>query len=101
MKDLIEALTILLKYRMDPECDDYPTSCCDEDFIVYGVDFSRMTIEDLRRLIELDFMMGTDDEWEDDINLDECSPDVDYKNAIEYAVKNRIMAMHSFRFGSC
>lgn len=50
MKDLIEALTILLKYG-NPS---YPT-CCEHDVLIVHIDASTVSAEDLARLETLGF----------------------------------------------
>jgi hypothetical protein len=53
MKDLIEALTILLKYANE---DKYPTNCSHGEFFVgAGIDIEDMSNEDVLRLDELGF----------------------------------------------
>ena len=60
MKDLIEALTILSKYLTD---DEYfynrPTRCEHEELYV-SVDNSKISEEDLARLIDLGFIPDED-----------------------------------------
>ena len=60
MKDLIEALTILSKYLTD---DEYfynrPTNCEHEELYV-SVDNSKISEEDLARLIDLGFILDED-----------------------------------------
>lgn len=60
MKDLIEALTILSKYLTD---DEYfynrPTNCEHEELYV-SVDNSKISEEDLARLIDLGFIPDED-----------------------------------------
>ena len=101
MKDLIEALTILLQYMKNPNCYA-PTHCGYEDFAVYGIDFTNMTVEDLKRLDELGFLVGCDDDWCEE--LDDCydkTKNGEWQALIDYAVENEFDCMHSFRFGSC
>ena len=60
MKDLIEALTILSKYLTD---DEYfynrPTNCEQEELYV-SVDNSKISEEDMERLIDLGFIPDED-----------------------------------------
>lgn len=60
MKDLIEALTILSKYLTD---DEYfynrPTNCEHEELYV-SVDNSKISEEDMERLIDLGFIPDED-----------------------------------------
>ena len=60
MKDLIEALQILLKYG-NPS---YPTHCEHDILIICGIDPSIVSVEDVKRLEELGFNIGG--ECEDD-----------------------------------
>ena len=59
MKDLIEALTILLKYMIDPD-NRWPTACEHDIMFVWGVDIKKVTVEDVRKLSTLGFMPGFD-----------------------------------------
>ena len=56
MKDLIEALNILSKYRT-PDC--HPTICTDAELYVC-VDYTKISEEDLARLKELGFVPDKD-----------------------------------------
>lgn len=101
MNDLIEALQIFLKYIQRP--DSYaPTACEHDDFIVAGIDFDNMTVKDLKRLNELGFLVGCDDDWCEE--LDDCydkAENGEWQTLIDYAIENGLGCMHSFRFGSC
>jgi hypothetical protein len=58
MKDLIEALTIFLKYVDD---DPYAPTHCEHDVLyVPTVDFAKVSDEDKKRLDELGFTENTD-----------------------------------------
>jgi len=58
MKDLIEALTILLKYANE---DRRPTNCShDEFFVGAGIDIEDVSNEDVLRLDELGFFWNKD-----------------------------------------
>ena len=60
MKDLIEALTILSKYLTDDEyLYNRPTNCEHEELYV-SVDNSKISEEDLARLIDLGFIPDED-----------------------------------------
>lgn len=60
MKDLIEALTILLKYANE---DRRPTNCShDEFFVGAGIELENVTDEDISRLDELGFFWDEDNE---------------------------------------
>ena len=60
MKDLIEALTILLKYMIDPT-HRWPTACEHDILYVCGIDLSKIPVEDVRKLSKLGFLPGSDD----------------------------------------
>ena len=59
MKDLIEALTILLKYHNGSR---WPTHCEHDIMYIVGVDPDDVNEEDKRRLDELGFFEGDDGE---------------------------------------
>lgn len=58
MKDLIEALTILLKYG-NPT---YPTHCEHDELTICGIDPAGVSDEDKKRLDALGFFVSEDDE---------------------------------------
>lgn len=61
MKDLIEALTILLKYvKEDAYAANYPTNCS-HDVMWFNVDPSLVSDEDKERLEELGLTVGNGD----------------------------------------
>lgn len=53
MKDLIEALTILLKYGNPP----HPTNCEHDVLIICGIDPNDVSIDDKDKLEELGFFI--------------------------------------------
>ncbi len=53
MKDLIEALTILLKYG-NPE---HPTHCEHDELCICGIDPADVSEDDIKRLDELGFFV--------------------------------------------
>lgn len=55
MKDLIEALQILMKY-VDPKYEKYPTTCEHDQFFVNCVTPDSVSEEDTKRLDELGFV---------------------------------------------
>lgn len=60
MKDLIEALTIFLKYRDEK----WPTNCQHDELWIMGVTFDEVSDEDKKRLDELGFIFDdSDDGW--------------------------------------
>lgn len=60
VKDLIEALTIFLKYG-NPE---HPTHCEHDELTICGIDPALVSDEDKKRLEELSFLH--DDDWVED-----------------------------------
>lgn len=58
MKDLIEALTIIMKYIGD---EKYPTNCDHDELRFNTIDTTKVSKEDLKRLEQL----GFDDDRED------------------------------------
>lgn len=57
MKDLLEAITIMMKYSND----EYPTNC-DHDILRFNsIDSTKVSKEDLKRLEELGFEDDRDD----------------------------------------
>lgn len=60
MKDLIEALTIIMKYCGN---DKYPT-CCEHDVLYLpNVDYDSVSAEDKKRLKQLGFDYNTDGDY--------------------------------------
>lgn len=57
MKDLIEALTILLKYG-NP---DHPTNCSHDELGICGIEPSDVSAVDKKRLEELGFHVNEDE----------------------------------------
>lgn len=58
MKDLIEALTIFMKYQ---SMTHNPTHCEHDELIVVGIDYDAVLKEDDKRLNELGFKRTNDD----------------------------------------
>lgn len=60
MKDLIEALTILLKYANDTE---FPIHCKHDKLFVYaGIKFEYVRTDDVVKLNDLDFIWSEEDD---------------------------------------
>ena len=59
MKDLIEALTIFLKYSSR----EWPTNCSHDMLAIMGIDREMVSDEDHKRLLELDFLWDEDDDY--------------------------------------
>ena len=62
MKELIEALQIIWKYMTNPDTN-YPTSCEHDMLYVGTVDFNKVDGTTVRKLAELGFIPGLDDEF--------------------------------------
>jgi hypothetical protein len=80
MKELIEALQILLRYG-NPT---YPTSCIHDELIVHGIDPKLISEEDVNRLGVLGFYVQIEGVWDSE---NEFTPDED--------------RIYSFKYGSC
>lgn len=63
MKKLIEALQIIWKYMVNPDTN-YPTSCEHDMLYVGKVDFNKIDGDTVRKLAELGFLPGLDDEYD-------------------------------------
>lgn len=107
MKDLIEALTILLKYMADPD-NHYPTACEHDVLYVWGVDIAKVPVEDVRKLDELGFIPGFDDcdyeTIEETLGHDFAITGSFKEMTAEQwdSVKERLSdCFHSFKYGSC
>lgn len=57
MNKLIEALQFLLQFMKDP-WEEFPTHCEHDILYIWGVDFSKMSLEDARKLDSYGFMVG-------------------------------------------
>tara|TARA_R110002167_G_scaffold243070_3_gene448641 strand:- start:162 stop:455 length:294 start_codon:yes stop_codon:yes gene_type:complete len=80
MKDLIKALTILLKYG-NPS---YPTHCEHDELSIHGIDPEKISKEDVKQLKDLGFEIDIEGVY-------------DEENEYE-AEENRI---YSYKYGSC
>jgi hypothetical protein len=78
MKELIEALQILLKYG-NP---NYPTNCEHDELSIHGIEAEDITKEDVIKLYELGFTV-----WIEGVENDEHIPD-----------ESKIF---SYKYGSC
>jgi hypothetical protein len=69
MKDLIEALKILLKYG-NPE---YPTHCSHDELNIVGIEPEKISKEDVKKLDELGFIVQIEGVYyeEDDYEAEE------------------------------
>lgn len=107
MNDLIEALTILSKYLNDYS-KKYPTVCEHDILYICGIKVSEVTVEDVRRLYDLGFIPGSDDdsyEWKMYNNEGNCIGDIEIDKIDQETwdkVKNNLSdCFYSFKFGSC
>ena len=101
MKGLIEALQIMLRYFKDAD-KKYPTHCEHDILYVWGVDMEKIPFEKVKRLIELGFVPGMDD---DIYVFEQINEDFDYDNMTkdewERAKGDISNCFHSYRYGSC
>ena len=94
MEKLIEALTILSSYMRDDYHKDFPTHCEHDVLYVCGVKLSQMDADTVRKLIELGFTPGSDD----DTNYDwDNFTQEDWENRWP----NLADCFHSYKYGSC
>ena len=60
MKKFIETLQAILPFMKNP--DDYaPCQCSHDVLYIWGVDFTRMKSEDVKKIVELGFYPGFED----------------------------------------
>lgn len=102
MKDLIEALTIMLQYAEKDDDVEYPFQCEHDTLFVWGVKVSSIPFNDIKKLIELGFLPGMDDEFYIFSNI---NSDFDFDEMTEAEwnkAKDEISeCFHSFKYGSC
>ena len=102
MKDLIKALQFILQFMKDPD-DKYPTACGHDTLYIWGIDFSKMSYQDVKKLLDYEFFPGTDDDW--DIIVDYLGEDNGWDDLTEetwLALRYNISdCVHSYRYGSC
>ena len=98
MKDLIEALNILSKYVKSYYCSQYPTACEHDILYVCGIDFDKITLEEIHKLAKLGFLPGADEEVY-------IFKETNFENITQETwdnIKNRLTyCFRSYRFGSC
>lgn len=102
MKKLIEALQFILQFMKNP--DDYaPCQCAHDVFYIWGVDFSKMTVDDVKKLDNMGFNVG----FEEERFIEECFGNDDYEwsdltDEIWGKMKNELSdCLYSYRYGSC
>lgn len=102
MEKLIEALKFIMGFMKKPETE-WPTACEHDDFYVCRVDLERMSIEDVKKLDELGFLVGSDDNWS--IFESMFGKDFEYEDMTEeqwLAIRGYLTdCVHSFKYGSC
>ena len=62
MEKLIEALNFIMGFMKNPKTE-WPTACEHDILYVCNVDLKRMSFEDVKKLDELGFSVGSDDDW--------------------------------------
>ncbi|WP_296865115.1 hypothetical protein [uncultured Methanobrevibacter sp.] len=105
MKDLIAALQFLLGFLKNPD-EKYSTNCEHDVLYVCDVDFSKMTLEQVKTLINTHgFYPGLGDEYDyirqvvgEDFNWGEITDEQWRKIKEENCIG---CYAHSYRFGSC
>ena len=102
MKELIEALQFILPFMKNP--DAYaPCQCAHDVLYIWGVDLPKMTAEDVKKLNDMGFNPGFDEE----VYIEECFGDEDYcwddiTDEIWDKMKENLSdCLYSFRYGSC
>lgn len=100
MEEFIKAITFLSKF-IDKN-RKYPISCEHDVLYVWGVNFDNMTAEDVRKLDELGFGVGHDDDYGSE-TLQETAwttiTDEQWQKIKDLGILTD--CVHSFRFGSC
>jgi hypothetical protein len=102
MKELIEALQIMLRYFKNAD-EKFPTHCEHDILYVWGVDFDKIPLDDVLRLYELGFIPGSDYDCE---AIDEViGEENDFKDMTAEQwneIKNNIdECFRSYKYGSC
>lgn len=100
MEEFIKALVFLSKF-VDKQ-KKYPVHCEYEVLYVYGVRFDSMTADDVRKLDELGFGVGHDDDYVSEA-LQETSwtniTDEQWQKIKDLGILTD--CVHSFKWGSC
>lgn len=105
MNKLIEALQFLLQFMKDPD-EEFPTHCEHDILYICGVDFSKMSLEDARKLDNYGFMVG-DMEYDTYKYSNDAGEicDVDLDNMTEKQweefKENLSDCVSSYHYGSC
>lgn len=102
MENLIEALQFILQFMKRP--DDYaPCQCAHDVLYIWGVDFSKMNADDVKKLNDMGFNVG----FEEERFIEECFGNDDYVwndltdeiwNKMKYSLSD---CLYSYRYGSC
>ena len=95
-KELIEALTLLLKYQNKDQVVQFPVTCNKAELIIKIDDINSVSHEDMMKLRDLHFFPGCDDDFDeslDFINDDDISENVWCNNRSSFSD-----CFHSFWF---
>ena len=102
MKKFIEALQAILPFMKNP--DAYAPCQCEHDILyIWGVDFTRMNSEDVKKIVKFGFYPG----FEQCNFIKECfgNKDYDWKDLTDEIwdkMKNYLSdCLYSFKYGSC
>ena len=95
MEEFIKAITFLSKF-IDKN-RKYPISCEHDVLYVWGVNFDNMTADDVRTLDGLGFAIGSDDDFDESLNLASIS-DAEWQKIKTSGVSK---CVHSYLWGSC
>jgi len=100
MEEFIKAITFLSKF-IDRN-RKYPISCEHDVLYVYGVNFDNMTAEDVRKLDELGFGVGHDDDYCSEALKETAWTTVTDEQWQKIKGLGILTGcVHSFRWGSC
>lgn len=95
-KELIEALTLLLKYQNKDQVVQFPVICNKDELIVKIDDINSVSHEDMMKLRDFGFFPGCDDDFDESlefINDKNISEDVWCNNRSYFS-----NCFHSYRF---
>jgi hypothetical protein len=102
MKKFIESLQVILPFMKNP--DVYAPCQCEHDVLyIWGVDFTKMNSEDVKKIVEFGFNPG----FEQCDFIRECFGNEDYAwkdltEEIWNKMKNSLSdCLYSFKYGSC
>ena len=87
----------------DPDCK-FPTACEHDMLYVWGIDLTKMSYQDILRLLEYGFIPGMDDEYDDVAEyLGECFDwEDDLTEEAWLQLREQLSnCVHSYEYGSC